>query len=194
MLRLSINPSDPPISANPIFANYDDGYFDKDEQGWCARCHQISEAGGIITVRQWGDDNGLRPYDETAQYTNGGLVPGLSLLRLTNREGHTAAYFDTATSRLVSAIGQDSLSFLPPPGYTTPAALPTAIDEHGNAEGCTYAGLHGPLEPLFADLPQPWVAMNDAVLTARGYPGESTLVLTIGFGVGIGSLIVSFSF
>jgi hypothetical protein len=66
-------------------------------------------------------------------------------------------------------------------------ALPTAIDANGNAEGCTYEGLHGPIESLFADLQQPWVARNDALLTARGHPpatNEKTLILTIGFGVG----------
>jgi hypothetical protein len=76
---------------------------------------------------------------------------------------------------------------LPPDCDGLLLALPTAIDKHGNAEGCTYDGLRGPLAPLFAGLPVPWIAWNDAMLTARGYPpanDESTLVLTIGFGIG----------
>lgn len=68
-------------------------------------------------------------------------------------------------------------------------ALPNRITAEGEAESSTYPGLYGPLEPLFAPLfPRvPWVVVNDAVLTARGYPPESkqkTLVLTMGFGVG----------
>lgn len=67
--------------------------------------------------------------------------------------------------------------------------LPAAIDADGNAEPSTYPGLYGPLEPLFGPVfgERPWVVVNDAVLTARGFPpeqGEKTLVLTLGFGVG----------
>lgn len=42
---------------------YDAGYFDKDEQGWCSRNVAISQEGNAVTVREWGDDNGARPYD-----------------------------------------------------------------------------------------------------------------------------------
>ena len=68
-------------------------------------------------------------------------------------------------------------------------ALPNRITPQGEAESSTYPGLYGPIEPLFASLfPNvPWVVVNDAVLTARGYPPpskEKTLVLTMGFGVG----------
>ncbi|HEU0124336.1 MAG TPA: hypothetical protein VFQ91_27650 [Bryobacteraceae bacterium] len=67
--------------------------------------------------------------------------------------------------------------------------LPVAVDEDGVAESSTYPGLYGPLEPLFGPVfgERPWVVVNDAVLTGRGFPpeqGEKTLVLTLGFGVG----------
>jgi hypothetical protein len=55
------------------------------------------------------------------------------------------------------------------------------------AETCTYAGLGGDLKEFFADLHlPPTVVMNDAVLAALGnrIPGEKTLVITIGLGLG----------
>lgn len=68
-------------------------------------------------------------------------------------------------------------------------ALPTGINEKGEAGPCSYAGLYGPIEPIFRDLfaGKPWAVCNDAVLAARGYPpanNEKTLILTLGFGIG----------
>lgn len=68
-------------------------------------------------------------------------------------------------------------------------ALPTAIGDDGVAESATYPGLYGSLEPVFQPLfgSTPWVAVNDAVLTARGFsppPGVRSLMVTLGFGAG----------
>jgi hypothetical protein len=46
-----------------LHADYDDGCFDKDEQGWCARRVQVTTDGTRVTIRRSGDDNGARPYD-----------------------------------------------------------------------------------------------------------------------------------
>lgn len=45
-----------------MHVQYDDGYFDKDEQGWCSNNVGIRVADGIVHVDQWGDANGQRPY------------------------------------------------------------------------------------------------------------------------------------
>jgi hypothetical protein len=63
--------------------------------------------------------------------------------------------------------------------------LPNRISADGVAESSTYPGLYGPVEAVFGK--RDWVVVNDAVLTARGYPPpgqERRLVITMGFGVG----------
>jgi hypothetical protein len=63
--------------------------------------------------------------------------------------------------------------------------LPIRISAEGVAESSTYPGLYGPVEDVFGRMD--WVVVNDAVLTARGYPpadGTKRLVMTMGFGVG----------
>ena len=66
--------------------------------------------------------------------------------------------------------------------------LPVRIDRRGVAEPASYPDLAGPLQPLLGDLfRSPWIVLNDAVLTALGFPprdGEKTLVVTLGFGLG----------
>jgi hypothetical protein len=66
--------------------------------------------------------------------------------------------------------------------------LPAAITRGGIAGPSTYPGLAGPVETLLDGLSDaPWVVLNDAVLTALGFPpaaAEKTLVLTLGFGIG----------
>ncbi len=103
---------------------YDAGYFDKDEQGWCARWHQIKEENGVVTVGEWGDDNGMRGYNESKTYRRGPFLAELGLIRLLDHLGRPAAYFDVATSQIVSAAAQDSIRFVPPPDYAAPDALP----------------------------------------------------------------------
>ncbi len=63
--------------------------------------------------------------------------------------------------------------------------LPNRLNAAGEAESSTYPGLYGPVEAVFGNVD--WVVVNDAVLTARGYPPAGRakrLVLTVGFGVG----------
>jgi hypothetical protein len=102
---------------------YDAGYFDKDEQGWCARWNEIKEAAGLVTVRQWGDDNGIRGYNESKTYHRGPFLEELGLVRLLDNHGRPAAYFDLAKTRIISAAEQDSIRFVPPPDYAAPATL-----------------------------------------------------------------------
>lgn len=68
--------------------------------------------------------------------------------------------------------------------------LPCRVTPAGVAQGCTYPGMDGPLTRLLGGLVPsglPVIALNDAVLIARGFPPsreERTLVLTLGFGAG----------
>ncbi|MDP1825592.1 MAG: hypothetical protein Q8L48_20195 [Archangium sp.] len=51
-----------------LSCSYDDGYFDKDEQGWVTNGTAVSTlADGTIRIRRWGDRNGLDPYDQVTK-------------------------------------------------------------------------------------------------------------------------------
>jgi hypothetical protein len=97
----------------------------------------------------------------------------------------------TARSRLRDMLRQGlryaaELSTGPPEGVVL--ALPVELDAQGVARPATYPGLFGPVEPIFSSVfEMPWVVLNDAVLTARGFPppaGRKRLVVTLGFGIG----------
>jgi hypothetical protein len=102
--------------------SYDDGAFDKDEQGWCARCVDVVHDGDIVTVRRHGDDNGLRAYDDTAVYRVGEVVTTLGLVRLHQEQASPALYFDLKDRRVLSPTKQVLTNFKPPPTYMTQAA------------------------------------------------------------------------
>ncbi|MBL8935060.1 MAG: hypothetical protein JNM69_10935 [Archangium sp.] len=48
-----------------VTCQYDDGGFDKDEQGWVTNATAITQQGERVTVRRWGDRNGLDPYEHS---------------------------------------------------------------------------------------------------------------------------------
>ena len=96
-------------------ANYDEGCFDKDEQGWCSRCVEVTTAGEQVTIRRHGDDNGLRPYDETTVGMIGAAWPELGLVQIVEARG-VLAYFDTRTGRLRSPGEQVLHRFQAPAG------------------------------------------------------------------------------
>ena len=152
---------------------YDAGYFDKDEQGWCARWNEIKEAAGLVTVRQWGDDNGIRAYDNSTVYRRGPFLEALGLVRLLDAHGHPAAYFDVAKSQIVSATAQDSIHFVPPPDYAAPAALPqlAAI----LLPVARALGIADPALPPSFDLPQltPSPTCQGAVETHAAWPSPT---------------------
>ncbi|MCB9570912.1 MAG: hypothetical protein H6709_02350 [Kofleriaceae bacterium] len=104
-------------TAPELTVEYDDGYFDKDEQGWCARRVAITQDGDRVIVRAWGDDNGARPYDRRTSYGIGGYWPEQGLVRLDGDAAGRRAYFDLATRRLRDAREQETAWFAPPPGY-----------------------------------------------------------------------------
>jgi len=96
-------------------ADYDEGYFDKDEQGWCPRCVEVATAGEQVTIRRHGHDNGLRHYDETTVGTIGAAWPELGLVQIIGPRG-VLAYFDTHAGRVRSPGEQILHRFHAPAG------------------------------------------------------------------------------
>jgi len=96
-----------------VRAEYDEGYFDKDEQGWCARCVEVSTEGDRVTIRRHGDDNGIRAYDETKVGKIGKTWPELGLVQIVDERG-PLAYFDAGTGRLRTPGEQMPHWFTPP--------------------------------------------------------------------------------
>jgi hypothetical protein len=108
-----------------VRCEYDDGYFDKDEQGWCSRWTRVSQEGPEVTVRRWGDDNGIRGYDEAVQGTIAAVNPELGLVKFT---GRLSGYcFDLRARRLRTTTEQWSIRFTPAPDYLEPAGVRRAI-------------------------------------------------------------------
>lgn len=108
-------------------ADYDDGYFDKDEQGWCARRITVITADGRVTIHRSGDDNGDRPYDDTVVGNIGAHWPELGLVQLRDDRGRTIYYFDTRTGRLRTPGEQVVHHFKPPADYLAPGCLERAL-------------------------------------------------------------------
>lgn len=54
----------------PLAADYEEGgWFDKDEQGWCANRVRVWEEGGAVFIREWHDANGIIRTDATHRTT-----------------------------------------------------------------------------------------------------------------------------
>ena len=106
--------------------DYDAGYFDKDEQGWCARRVQVTSDGERVTIRRSGDDNGLRNYDETVEGRVGRSWPELGLVQIVCPQ--ESPYFDANTRRLRPAYEQMSTWFVPPAGLRGPGCLPEIVE------------------------------------------------------------------
>lgn len=109
-----------------LSAEYDDGSFDKDEQGWCSRWTRVSQEGDLVIVRQWGDDNGARPYDSTRTGTVAELLPDHQLVRLGG--GLAGSYFDLRTRRLRASGEQECIRGPAWPGYIEPAGVARGLD------------------------------------------------------------------
>ena len=84
-----------------LSCSYDDGDFDKDEQGWVASRTAVSSnvETGAVTIRHSGDRNGLDPYDTVIE-TN--IVEVLSDRQVV-KFAHPRWAFDLASNRLIEA-------------------------------------------------------------------------------------------
>lgn len=90
----------------PLNTEYDEGYFDKDEQGWVTnKTMVIMNSAGVVKVRRWGDANGRDPYDTTTETRALAYFPELKLVKLERWPW----YFDVEKDRLVDADRFDSL-------------------------------------------------------------------------------------
>lgn len=69
-----------------VTCSYDDGGFDKDEQGWVTNATSVSQQGDVVTIRQWGDRNGLDPYERVRQARIARHFPELGLVKLDRDE------------------------------------------------------------------------------------------------------------
>lgn len=136
-----------PADLPDVTAGYDDGYFDKDEQGWCARNVAIEQDGARVVVRRWGDDNGLRAYDEQLE---GEIVEHLVERGLVVLGGGLTDFvFDLATRRL-TLRKYVTRRFVPPGDYDGPAFLARAMQLLLDIA----AVLDG--TPRVAPAPRPW--------------------------------------
>lgn len=82
-----------------LSCSYDDGSFDKDEQGWVASRTDVSSnvETGAVTIRLSGDRNGLDAYDVVTETRIAQVFAGQHLVKL----AHPRWYFDLAKNRLV---------------------------------------------------------------------------------------------
>ena len=154
-----------------IHVDYDTGYFDKDEQGWCARRVQIRTEGGQVIVRSSGDDNGARPYDTTQVLTLGRSWPELGLVALLD-EGRVVAYFAAKKQRLRSYGEQVLRWFKPPAGYRGEGCLERAAELV--APVAEVLGLWPGAPPRAIDMPPraPSPTSSGAVESKIEVPGE----------------------
>jgi hypothetical protein len=91
---------------------YDEGYFDKDAQGWCARNVQVVRTTDRVTIRRWGDDNGTQSYDQTETGSVGPVFPDLGLVKIVDG-ARTIGYVDLTSRRLRAATEYVSSWFVP---------------------------------------------------------------------------------
>lgn len=65
-----------------LACRYDQGYFDKDEQGWVANWVEVrSHTDGTVTIRKWGDSAGRNPWEQTIHTRVDGVFPDLALVK-----------------------------------------------------------------------------------------------------------------
>lgn len=154
-----------------VRCDYDDGSFDKDEQGWCARCTRIEQDGARVTLREWGDDNGLRAYDRTR---TGEIVAVFEALALVKFGGQMAGYYFDLKTRRVRWGDSRVVRFTSPPDYVEPAGVRRAIEIVATAVEAVGG------RPAPRPEPAPWPALTPSA-TCEG-ASEAALVLDAGEG------------
>lgn len=108
-----------------LSCSYDDGYFDKDEQGWVTNGVAVSTLpDGTIRVRRWGDRNGLDPYEQVTTTRIAEVFDALKLVRL----AEWPWYFDLEKKRLVDGNREVNVGRRPAGGdWMVPARIGSAI-------------------------------------------------------------------
>ena len=116
-----------------LHIQYDDGYFEKDEQGWCSNNVGIQVADDVVHVDQWGDANGQRPYAYAWEGRIAEVDEANEIILIAR--GNDTLVFDVRSQRLLGngAQLQDSVALLVPPTHETAANFGTrmqALFEH----------------------------------------------------------------
>lgn len=104
-----------------LHVEYDDGYFDKDEQGWCASNVRIRVSDDVVHVEQWGDANGARPYAYAWEGRIAEVDEANELILITR--GNDTVVFDTRSQRLLGngRPMHENVALLVPPTLETAA-------------------------------------------------------------------------
>ncbi len=162
------------VPSPDLTASYDDGYFDKDEQGWCARNVELTQLGERVMVRRWGDDNGLRVYDERLEGTVAAVLADRALVVLAG--GLVGYVFDLSTRRL-SMRGHTTREFTPPMDYLESAYHARAMQLLLDID----AALGGPVRT--APHPPPWPAPIPSPTCAGAQESATAIALPDGTGL-----------
>jgi len=98
---------------------YDAGYFDKDEQGWCSNNHRLRVEGDTLHVEQWGDRNGLDPFHNAWQAHIVEVDEPNEVVLLAR--GAESIVFDLRAQRLLGSWGHasETISLSTPPCLET---------------------------------------------------------------------------
>jgi len=112
-----------------LCVEYDAGYFDKDEQGWCSNVHRLRVEGDVLHVEQSGDRNGLDPFHTRWEARIVEVDEPNEVVLLAR--GADAVVFDLRSQRLVGSWG-DARQTCP---LTTPPCFETVerFGRHGLA-------------------------------------------------------------
>ena len=100
---------------------YDAGYFDKDEQGWCANHHRLSVDGDLVHVERWGDYAGREPFSVRWDARIVEVDAPNELVVLVGTKRKETLIFDLRGQRLLGSWnqGEDRIALIAPPTFET---------------------------------------------------------------------------
>jgi hypothetical protein len=100
---------------------YDAGYFDKDEQGWCANHHRLSVDGDVVHVERWGDYAGREPFSVRWDARIVEVDAPNELVVLVSTKKKETLTFDLRAQRLLGSWnqGEDRIALIAPPTFET---------------------------------------------------------------------------
>jgi hypothetical protein len=105
--------------------DYDEGFFSRDAEGWCARRVRLSRQEGRLVLREWGDDNGENRYDRTTEGAVDQRFAQQGLVRLGG--ALQGVYVDLERRRVRRAQEVVTLHLEPEPDPLAPAATGRAV-------------------------------------------------------------------
>jgi hypothetical protein len=97
-----------------VTARYDEGSFDKDEQGWCSHNVELTQQGRRVSMREWGDRNGRDPFDTRRE---GEIATHHADRGLVEFSGGLTGYVFDTRSRRIALRSYVTREFVPPAEY-----------------------------------------------------------------------------